>query len=118
MSVSATGYLFVATSITATTTATSIGGYTVPAGTRGQIIAVTISNMATTNLTNYVDTFIYSNTASASYGIGGRKTPVYPGGSFVVVGAEKHVLPTGGAFQVTTYATGQVDVAMTIVEVS
>jgi len=118
MTVSATGYLFLAASITSTTTATSVGGYVVPASTRTQIIAVTIANMATSNAVGYVDTSIYSNTASASYGVGGRKTAVYPGGSFVVVGAEKHVMATGGAFQVTSYSTIQLDVVMTAVELS
>lgn len=116
MSITATQYLFLATSITATTTASSVGQYVVPASTKGQIIAVTVANMATSNTTNYFDASIYNGTAS--FGIGGRKTPLYPGGSVIVVGAEKHVLPTGGAFQITTYATEQVDVSMTLVEVT
>lgn len=116
MAVSATGYLFLATTLTATTTATSIGAYTVPASNKAQIIAVTIANTATTNTTNYVDTAIYNGSFSTP--IGGAKTPVYPGSSFVVVGAEKHIMPTGGAFQVTPYATSGLAVAMTIVELT
>lgn len=118
MTITATQYLFLATNITATAVATSIGGYVVPASTRTQIVAVTIANMATTNAVGYVDANIYSNTASASYGVSGRKTAIYPGGSFIVVGAEKHVMATGGAFQVTSYSTIQLDVIMTAVELT
>lgn len=116
MSITATQYVFSATTLTATTTATSIGAYTTPPSTRAQIIAVTISNTSTGNAMNYCDVSIYNGSFSTP--IAGAKTPVYPGSSFVVVGAEKHVLPTSGAVQVTPYATTGLGVAMTVIEVS
>lgn len=115
MTITATQYLFLATTLTSTTTASSVGAYTVPTGTRAQIIAVTVANMATTNITNYADVSIYNGTAA--FGLV-KKAPLYPGGTFIAVGAEKHSLPTSGAVQVTTYATTQVDVAISLIEVS
>lgn len=116
MTITATQYVFYATTLTATTTASSVGGYTVPASTRAQLIAVTIANSATSNITNYCDVAIYNGSFSTP--IGGTKTPVYPGSSLVVIGVEKHVLPTGGALQVTPYATTGLAVAMTAIEVT
>lgn len=108
--------MFYATTLTATTTASSVGGYTVPASTRAQIIAVTIANSATNNGTNYCDVSLYNGSFSTP--IGGTRTPVYPGSSLVVIGVEKHVMPTGGALQVTPYATTPLAIAMTAIEVS
>lgn len=116
MTITASQYVFVATTLTATTTATSIGAYTTPASTRAQVIAVTISNSATSNITNYCDVSIYNGSFSTP--ISGTRTPIYPGSSFIVVGAEKHVLPTSGAVQVTPYATTGLGVAMTLIEVT
>ena len=116
MTITATQYVFVATTLTATTTASSVGTYTTPAATRAQVIAVTISNTSTVNATNYCDVAIYNGAFSTP--IAGIKTPIYPGGSFVVVGAEKHILPTGGAIQVTPYATTGLGVAVSLIEVT
>ena len=116
MTITASQYIFVATTLTATTTATSVGTYTTPASTRAQIIAVTVANSATSNAMNYFDASIYNG--SFSVPIAGTKTPVPPGGSVIVIGAEKHVMPTSGAFQVTAYATTGLGVAMTLIEVT
>lgn len=116
MTITATNYVFSATTLTATTTATSVGAYTVGASTRAQIIALTISNTATTNITNYFDCGIYNGSFATP--IAGTKTPVYPGGSVRVMGAAKHVLPTSGAVQVTPYATSGLGVALTVIEVT
>lgn len=116
MAITATQYVFYATTLTATTTATSIGGYTVGASTRAQLIAITIANSASTNAMNYCDVALYNGSFSTP--IAGAKTPIYPGSSFVVVGAEKHVLPTSGAVQVTPYATTGLAVAITAIEVT
>lgn len=116
MAITATQYIFVATTLTATTTATSVGAYTTPASTRAQVIAVTISNSATSNAMNYCDVAVYNGSFATP--ISGTKTPVYPGSSFIVMGIEKHVLPTSGAVQVTPYATTGLGVAMTLIEVS
>lgn len=114
MTITATQYLFKAVALTATTSATSIGGYVVPALMVAQVVAVTISNSATSNITNYVTAGIFDGTNT--YPVSGVKTPVYPGGSFVVVGAEKHILPSGGSFQVIPYATTPLSVVMSLVE--
>ena len=116
MAITATQYVFVATTLTATTVATSVGTYTTPASTRAQVIAVTISNTSTGNGMNYCDVGIYNGTFATP--VAGTRTPVYPGSSFVVLGIEKHVLPTSGAVQVTPYATTGLGVAMTLIEVS
>jgi len=115
MAFTATQYLIKASSITSTTTAT-VGSYTVPAATRGMVIAVTVASTATGNGMNYADVDIYDG--STTYSISGKKMPVYPGGSVIAVGAEKHVLPTGGALYVTAYATFGINVVATIVEVT
>lgn len=114
MAFTATQYLFKPSALTATTTAT-VGAYTVPASTKGMVIALTISNSATTNAMNYVDVGIFDGTNT--FTIGGTKTPLYPGGALTVVGVEKHVMPSGGAMYVTPYATGGLNAAMTVVEV-
>jgi predicted phage gp36 major capsid-like protein len=117
MAFTATQYLFKATNHTSTTTAT-VGGYTVPASTRGEIMALTCANTSTGNLINYIDVSLYDPTASASYPIQ-VKAPVYPGGNLTVYAAAKQVLPTGGAVYVTPYATaGVLTSVMTIIEVT
>ncbi len=115
MTFTASQYLFKASALTATTTAT-VGGYTVPAATRGMVIALTISNSATSNIMNYVDTGIFDGTNT--FVVGGVKTPLYPGGSLNIIGIEKHVLPTGGAIYVTPYATTGLNAIATIIEVT
>lgn len=115
MAFTATQYLCKPSALTATTTAT-VGGYVVPANTRGMVIACTVANSATTNITNYVDIGIFDGTNA--YTIGGVKTPLYPGGSIVAIGVEKHVLPSGGALYITPYATTGINVVATIVEVT
>ncbi len=116
MTITSSQYLFKASIPTATTTAT-VGGYTVPAATRGQIVALTLSNTATTNVTTYCDVSLYDGTsASNSYPIV-VKAPLYPGGTLVVESLAKHVLPTGGAVYVTAYATN-LSAIMSLVELS
>lgn len=115
MAFTATQYLIRASSITSTTTAT-VGGYTVPASTRGMVIAVTAANTSTGNAMNYVNVELYDG--ATAYNISGTKCPIYPGGSIIAVGAEKHVLPTGGAVYVTAFATTGLNVVATIVEIT
>ncbi len=116
MAFTATQYLFKASALTATTTAT-VGAYVVPAATKGMGIACTVANSATTTGTrNWVDVQIFDGTTA--WDIAGKKTPIDPGGSFVVMGFEKHILPTGGAVYATPYATTGVTVAVTIVEIT
>ena len=80
------------------------------------VIAVTVANTATNNAMNYVDVQLFDG--STAYSITGAKAPVYPGGSIIAVGAEKHILPTGGAVYVTAYATTGLNVVATIVEIT
>ncbi len=116
MAFTATQYLFKPSIHTATTTAT-VGAYVVPAATRGMGIACTIANSATTSgVRNWVDIQIFDGTTA--WDIAGKRTPIDPGGSLVVIGFEKHVLPTGGAVYITPYATNGVTAALTIVEVT
>lgn len=113
--ISATQYLFKATNHTSTTTAT-VGAYTVPASTRAQTITLTCANTSTGNLMNYVDVSIWDGATAYPVLV---KAPVYPGGNLVVEGAAKHVLPTGGGYYVTPYATaGVMTSALTLVELS
>ncbi len=122
--ITSTQYLFKASVFTATTTATvgsttatAADGYVVPAGTRGQVVTLTLSNTATTNVTTFCDVSLYSGTtASVAYPIV-VKSPLYPGGSLVVEGLARHVLPTGGAVYVTPYATN-ISAIMTVVELT
>lgn len=115
MAFTATQYMFEASALTSTTTAT-VGSYNVPASTRGMVVAVTVANTSTGNAMNYVDLALFDG--SVAYNIGGRKLPVYPGGSVIVAGVEKHVLPTGGSVRATAYATTGLDVVATIVEIT
>lgn len=101
MAFTATQYLFKPTTFTATTTAT-VGGYAVPASTKFSIIALTVSNTATTNLTTYADVLLFDGTTAYTML---QKAPLYPGGSLVVEGVQKHILPTGGSVYVTPYST-------------
>lgn len=115
MAFTATQYLFKATNHTSTTTAT-VGGYVVPASTRGMGIALTCANTSTGNLMNYVDVAVFDGAVQYPLLV---KAPVIPGGSLVVVGFEKHVLSTGGSVYATPYATaGVLTSAMTIIEVT
>jgi len=113
MAFTATQYLFKASIPTSTVTAT-VGSYTVPASTRGQIIAVTIANTATTNITTYADVSLFDGTTAYPMIV---KAPLYPGGNLIVEGVAKHTLPTGGAVYVTAYATN-VSAVMSLIEVT
>ncbi len=66
MSFTATQFLFKASIPTSTTTAT-VGAYTVPASTRGQIMALTLTNIATSNVLTYADVSLFDGTNS--YGV-------------------------------------------------
>lgn len=115
MAFTATQYLFKASNATATTFAT-IGAYTVPAATRGQVIALTLANTATTFARAWADVQIYDGTNA--YNIV-RAMPIDPGSSAIVVGIEHHTLPTGGAVYFNCYATtAPVAALMSLVEVT
>lgn len=101
MGFSATQYLFKASIPTSTVTAT-VGAYTVPAATRFSIIAMTLTNTATTNVVTYADVSLFDGTTAFPVGV---KLPLYPGGNLSVDGIDKHILPTGGQVLVTAYAT-------------
>jgi hypothetical protein len=113
MAFTATQYLFKASIPTSTVTAT-VGSYTVPASTRGQIIALTLTNTASTNITAYADVSVYDGSIAYPMVV---KAPLYPGGNLIVEGVAKHTLPTGGAVYVTAYATN-VSAVMSLVEVT
>ena len=115
MAFTATQYLFKA-SVPTSTTATTIGGYSVPASTRFGIIALTLTNTSTTNAMAFADVGLYDGTtASTTYQLL-VKTPIYPGGSIIVEGAQKHTLATNGSVSLTAYATN-VCAIMTGVEI-
>lgn len=115
MTITASQYLFKATNHTTTTTAT-VGAYTVPASTRGQIVSLTLANTSTGNLMNYADISVFDGSTAYPVAV---KAPVYPGGNIVAFGVNKQVLPTGGAIYVTPYATaGVMTSIMTVVEIT
>ena len=114
MAFTATQWIFKASLVTSTTTAT-VGAYTVPAATTGQIIALTLANSATTNVIAYADVALYDG--STAYTLL-KKAPLYPGGMLVAEGFQKHSLPTGGAVYVTPYATTGVTAVLTVIEVT
>ena len=101
MAFTATQYLFKASIPTSTVTAT-VGSYTVPASTRFQIVALTVANTATTNLTTYADVSMYDGATAYPIAV---KIPLYPGGNVIMQGVQKHLLPTGGGVYVTAYST-------------
>lgn len=109
MAFTATQYLFKASNFTATTsatmgstTATTSDGYVVPAATRFSIIALTLTNTATTNQVTFADVQAYNGTTAYTIA---QKVELYPGGMVVIEGIQKHILPTGGAIYVAPYAT-------------
>lgn len=112
--ITASQYLFKASLPTAANTTATVGAYTVPAGTRGQIVALTLSNTATTNITTYCDVSLWDGTTAYPVLV---RAPLYPGGSLAVEALAKHVLPTGGAVYVTPTATN-VSAIMSIVELT
>lgn len=113
MTFTATQYLFKSTIFTATTTAT-VGTYVVPAATRFSVLALTIANTASTNVTTYADVSLFDGTTAYPLGV---KMPLYPGGNLIIEALAKHVLPTGGAVYVTAYATN-VSAVMSGVEIT
>lgn len=115
MAFTATQYLFKALNTTATTFAT-VGAYVVPAATRGQMIAMTLANTATTFARAWADVQIFDGTTA--YNVV-KAMPIDPGSSAIIVGIEKHTLPTGGAVYVNCYATAApVTALMSLVEVT
>lgn len=114
MAFTATQFLFKPQLLTATTTAT-VGAYTVPAATRFSVIAMTVANSASTNVTAYCDVSLYDGSTAYPLVV---KMPLYPGGAEIVEGIQKHTLPTGGGVYVTAYATTGVSVVMTGVEIT
>lgn len=113
MAFTATQFLFRASIPTSTTTAT-VGGYTVPASTRFEVLALTLVNTATTNVTTFADVSMWDGTTAYPLLV---KAPLYPGGNIIVDGITKHALPTSGAVYVTAYATN-VSAIMSGVEVT
>lgn len=101
MAFTATQYLFKSTIYTATTTATQ-GAYVVPAATRFSIVAFTLTNTNTANLTTFADVSLFDGTTAFPIGV---KFPLYPGGNLIIEGICKHTLPTGGSVLVTPYST-------------
>lgn len=115
MSFTASQYLFKASNAIATTFAT-VGAYVVPAATRGQVIAMTAANTATTFARAWTDIQIFDGTTA--YNVV-RAMPIDPGSSAIVMGLEKHLLPTGGSVYFNCYATtAPVTVLMTLLEVT
>ncbi len=115
MTFTASQYLFKGTNHTSTTTAT-VGGYVVPAATRGEVMALTLANSSSGNLMNYADVSIYDGATVFPVAV---KAPVYPGGNLTVYAVAKQVLPTGGAVYITPYATaGVLTSIMTVIEVT
>lgn len=112
MAFTASQYLLKASIFAATTTAT-VGAYTVPASTNFQIIAMTLTNTSTTNAMAYADVALFDGVTAYPMLV---KTPLYPGGSLIVEGMQKHSLPSGGAAYVTPYATN-VSAVMSGVEI-
>lgn len=111
--ITATQYLFRASVPTSTTLAT-VGAYTVPAGTRGQIVSLTLTNTATTQRTTYCDVSLFDGSTAFTIV---RAAPLFPGGFCVIEGAAKHVLPTSGAVYIAAYAT-VISAAMSLVELT
>lgn len=111
MAFTASQYLTYATTLTATTSATSSPTTTA----KFSVIALTVSNSATSNKTTYVDVGFYNGAVTTNLL---TKAPLYPGGELVVGGVVHHILPTGGYITVTPYATTGVGVVTSGVEVS
>lgn len=112
MSITATQYLFKASLLTATTTAT-VGAYTVPASTRGQVVTLTLTNAAANNAVGFCDVSLWDGATAYPLLVKGQ---MYPGGSLIVESIARHVLPTGGAIYATPYATTGISAIMTVVE--
>lgn len=111
MAFTATQYLAYATTLTATTSATGTPTTTA----RFSVIAMTISNTATTNQINFVDIGFFNGTVTANIL---TKAPIYPNGALIVEGVQKHTLPTSGYITVTPYATSGIGVVTSGVEIT
>lgn len=111
MAFTASQYLSYATTLTATTSATTSPTTTA----KFSVIAMTVSNAATTNKMNYADVGFYNGTVTTNIL---TKAPLPPGGALVVEGFQHHVLPTSGYIAVTPYATTGIGVVISGVEVS
>lgn len=111
MAFSASQYLSYATTLTATTSATTSPTTTA----KFSVIAMTVSNSATSNKTTYADVGFYNGTVSTNIL---TKVPLIPGGCVVVEGFQHHVLPTSGYMYTTPYATTGIGVVVTGVEVT
>ena len=110
MAFTASNYLTYATTLTATTSATTSPTTTA----RFTVIAVTVSNSATSNKTVYADVGIYNGTVSTNIV---TKAPLYPGGALVVEGFQHHILPTSGYVYTTPYATTGTGIVVSGIEV-
>jgi hypothetical protein len=98
------------------TTATAVGGYTTASGVTAIAIGLTVSNTST-SAQALIDAYRYNG--ATAYRISGKATPIPPGGSVVIVSANKVTMASGYQIQVNTYATSvPVDAALSIVEIT
>jgi hypothetical protein len=94
--------------------ATTVGGYTVPAATATTVIGLTCANTTTAPITVDVE---HNDGSTDTYIVKGATVP--SGGSLVVVGGDqKVVLEATDSIKVTSSAATSCDVIMSILEIS
>ena len=102
------------TSRSISTSATTVGSYTVGASTATTVIGLTCANTTTTAITVDVT---HNDGANDTFMVKGATVP--SGGSLVVVGGDqKVVLEAGDSVKVTSSAASSCDVIMSILEIT
>ena len=102
------------TSANVGTTATTVGGYTVPGSTTTVVLGLSMANDtgATINATAFI-----SNATALTYLV--RNAPVSAGGTLVIVGGDqKIVMITGDKMYVQSSAATSIDAILSIMEIT
>ena len=96
------------------TTATTVGGYTVPGSTTTVVLGLSMANDtgATINATAFI-----SNATALTYLV--KSAPVSAGGTLVIVGGDqKVVLQTNDNVRVVSDTASSIDAVMSIMEIT
>jgi len=96
------------------TTATTVGGYTVPAATTTVVLGLSLTNDTGAQVSA---TAFISNATALTYLI--KSAPVSAGGALVIVGGDqKVVLQTNDNVRVVSDTASSLDVVMSIMEIT
>lgn len=116
MAFTASQFLTKFTTISAATTAATIGGYIPAASTAAQIYSFSIANVATSNKRAYADVFFNDGAGNVVNFV--RQLPIDPGAAKALNNVSKHIITSSGYMSAAITSTAApIAVIMSLVEI-